>query len=49
MKDAQAQQIELGAAVHGTLDELQSVDVTFDGTIAPGLFESSEESGLVTT
>ena len=29
------------------LIELQTVDMTFDGTIAPGLFESSEESGLV--
>jgi hypothetical protein len=49
IEDAQAQQIELGAAVHGALDELQAVDVAFHGTIAPRVFESCEESGLVTT
>jgi hypothetical protein len=49
MEEAQAQQIEVGAAIHGALDELQAADVTFDGTIAPGLLESSEEGGLVTT
>lgn len=48
MQDAQTQQVELSAAVHGTFDELQAMDVTFDGTVAPGLFESGEESGLVT-
>jgi hypothetical protein len=48
MEDAQTQQIEPGAAVHGALDEFQAVDMTFDGTVAPGLFESGEESGLVT-
>ena len=47
VEDAQAQQIELGAAIHGALDELQSVDVPFDGAIAPGLLKSGEESVFV--
>jgi hypothetical protein len=49
IEDTQAQQIELGAAVHGALNKLQAVDVAFHGTIAPGVFESCEQSGLVTT
>jgi|GEM_PF-4625099 len=34
---AQAHQVEVGSAVHGAFDQLQSVNLPFDWTIAPGL------------
>ena len=46
-EDAQAEQIELGAAVHGTLDEFQAVDVSFYWAVAPGLLKRSEEGSLI--
>lgn len=48
IEDAQAQQIEFGAVVHGALDELQAVDASFDRAVAPGLLKSSQKRGLVT-
>jgi len=53
-EDAQTQQIELGAAVHGAFDELQAVDMTFAWAVAPDLLHShkgraasSRQRGLV--
>lgn len=46
VKNAQAEQIESGAAIHRTFDELQAVDMSFDGAIAPGLLKSGEQGTL---
>jgi hypothetical protein len=35
MEDSQPEQIEVGSAVHLSLDELESVDLSFDWTVAP--------------
>lgn len=45
--DAQAQQVEVGATVHGPFDELESVYLPFHRSIAPGLFESSQQCGFI--
>lgn len=42
-KDAQAEQFKACPAVHGTLDEPEAMDLSFDMPIAPRLFEGSEE------
>lgn len=48
VEDAQAEQAEFGAAIHGTLDKLQTVAMSFDGSVAAGWFERCKESSLVT-
>ena len=35
MEDTQPEQIEAGAAIHLPLDQLESVNLSFDGAIAP--------------
>jgi hypothetical protein len=45
--DAQTQQIEVGAAVHRSLDELQAMDLPLDRAAAPRQVESSQESWFV--
>jgi len=47
VENAEAQQIEAGAAVHGALDELEAVDLAFDRAIAPGLLKSCDGGGFV--
>jgi hypothetical protein len=42
--DPQAKQMEVGAAVHGTFDKFQSMDLPFNRPIAPGQGESREET-----
>src|SRR3954468_22455115 len=36
VEDTTAQQVELGATIHVALDRLEPVDLTLDGTVAPG-------------
>ena len=31
------QEIEVGAALHGSFDQLEPVDISFDGAIAPAM------------
>ena len=45
--DAQAQQVKIGATVHGPFDELEAVYLSFHRSIAPGLFESGQQCGLI--
>ena len=47
MHNAQAQQIEFGAAVHGAFDELQPMDIAFYRTVAPRFLHGREESSLI--
>ena len=47
VEDAEAEKIEAGAAIHGTLDELEPMDVAFDRSIAPWLLEGGQDSGFV--
>ena len=49
MEDAEPEEIEVGSAVHGTLDELEPVDVALDRSVAPGLLKGCEEGGFVAT
>ena len=35
--NTKAQEIEVGAAVHGSFEELEPVDISFDGAIAPAM------------
>ena len=39
---AKTQEIETGAAIHGALDQLQTVNVSLDRTVAPGVLKGSE-------
>ena len=47
VEDSDPEQVEAGAAIHLPLDEFESVDVSFDGSIAPGQFECCEHGILV--
>lgn len=47
LQDAQPEQIEVGASIHGSFDELESMNLPFNGAIAPGLLKSGEESGFI--
>lgn len=47
MDDAQTQQIEVRAAVHGAFDELQPMHISFHRTVAPGLLHCGEQRSLV--
>ncbi len=47
VEDAKAQEIEAGTTIHGTFDELETMDVALDRSIAPGLLEGREEGGFV--
>ncbi len=49
IEHASAQQIEAGTTVHGALNELQTMDVAFDRSVAPGLLKCGEEGRLVAT
>jgi hypothetical protein len=46
-EDTQTEQIESGAAIHGALDKLQAVDVSFHGAVAPGLLKGGEQGPFV--
>jgi hypothetical protein len=39
--DAEAEQVEFGAAVHGALDQLQAVNMSFKWSFAPGMLKGS--------
>jgi hypothetical protein len=39
IEDAQAEEIEAGAAVHGALDQFQAMHLPFDLSLAPRLVE----------
>ena len=47
MEDALAQQVELGAAVHATLDQLEAVDLPLDRSVAPGLAHGRAHGCLI--
>ena len=49
MYDAQTQEVEVGAAVHGTFDEFQAVNMPFDRSIAPWLLKGGENGRFVST
>ena len=42
------QQVEVGSAEHLAFDELESVDVTFGGAIAPRHFKSGGDGCVIT-
>lgn len=46
--DAQPKQIEAGTAVHLAFDELQSIDLSFDLTVAPMHLQCRQHCGLIT-
>ncbi len=46
-EDTSAQEIEAGAAVHGALDQLQTMNVTFNGTIAPVVLKSGLDGSFI--
>ena len=46
-KDAKTEQIEAGSAIHGALDQFESVDIPLNWAIAPGVLESGEEGCLI--
>jgi hypothetical protein len=46
-QDASAKQFKSGSAIHLALQCLQSIDVTFDRTIAPALFDGRLDCTLV--
>src|ERR1700739_1509516 len=45
--DAQWEQIEFSAAVHGALDQLQAVNMSFDWTVAPRLLKGIKQRGFI--
>jgi hypothetical protein len=45
--DAQTQQVEVGAAVHGAFDQFQSVNMPFDGAIAPVILQRRKNSCFI--
>jgi hypothetical protein len=47
VENPEAQQVEAGTAVHGTLDELEAGDVTFNRAVAPRLLKSRKEGGFI--
>ena len=47
-EDAQAQQLEPCPAIHGALDELEAMDLSFYRPIAPWVFQGSEEGCFIT-
>ncbi len=47
MEDAQTERIESAAAISGALDELQSMDLSFHGAVAPVLSNSGEQGSFV--
>jgi NYN domain len=47
MEDTLAQKIELRAAVHAPLDQLEPVDLSLDGAVAPGLDDGRAYGSLV--
>jgi hypothetical protein len=47
--NAQAQQVEFGASVHGPFDQLESMHMSFDRSVAPWLLHGGENSGFVST
>ena len=46
-EDTSAQEIEAGAAVHGAHDQLQTMNVTFNGTIAPVVLKSGLDGSFI--
>ncbi len=46
-EDADAQEIEAGAAIHGAFDELEAMNLAFNRSVAPGLVKGCEEGGFV--
>jgi hypothetical protein len=47
MHDAQSEQIEFSTAIHGALDQLQAVNMSFDWTIAPRLLKGGKQRGFI--
>ena len=47
--DAQAQQVEVGAAVHRSFDQLEAMHMSFDGSIAPRVLKGGDNSPFVAT
>ena len=47
MQGALAQEIETGAAVHAALNELETVDLPLDGSVAPGFDDGGAHGCLV--
>lgn len=45
--DAQAEQVEVGAAIHGSFDQLEAVNVPFDRSIAPWMLKGGNNGGFV--
>jgi hypothetical protein len=46
-EDTSTQEIEAGAAVHGALDQLQTVNVAFNGAVAPVVLESGANGSFI--
>lgn len=46
-EDTSTQEIEAGAALHGALDQLQAVNVAFNGAIAPAVLESDANGSFI--
>jgi hypothetical protein len=49
INDAQSEQIEFSSAVHGALDQLQAVNMSFDWTVAPRLLKGGKQRGFIVT
>jgi hypothetical protein len=47
VKHSDTQEIELGAAKHLALDELESIDVPLHRAIAPGIPECCDDFGFI--
>lgn len=45
--DASTEEVEAGAALHGSLDQLEAVNNFFDRTIAPVVLESGANSSFI--
>lgn len=45
--NAQSEQIEFGTAVHGALDQLQAVNMSFDWTVAPRLLKGGKQRSFI--
>ena len=47
VEDTEAEEIEAGTAVHGTLDKLEPMDVAFNRPVAPRLLKGGENGSFV--
>jgi len=47
MQNAQPEEVELGAAIHVALDNLQAIDMPFNRAVTPLKFQGSTDSAIV--